>query len=342
MKQNRLCVFLILISLCMVLCSCRSNFIYENCAQTNFNYNNISAGISPYWIDDNGVYFMQHNLGFDVCKIDQNGKTKIATISEPSSDIQVYGNNLYYFESEINQYVFIQYDLVDAQKECIATVNTERIYDYFLLDNSLFVVEGCDEDFIKSISSISLDNGEKKEIAHDIFAYGIINNTVHYLSKEDHTYSVCKYNSSSSETVILGSFELNEEYDGEVESVNFTSDTILCVQNDFEKDASIVSIYDYTARTLETCSFEGWIDEAVAFEDHAFLCVSNGVGDSWTYDIYCLNIETGEKTGIQSFSEDVDLFVASDENVYVSSVGFDGIRRYSMDGNYKNILRTTS
>jgi len=70
-----------------------------------FNYNNISAGMSSYWLENDAAFYIKHNVGFDIYKATDKGSEKIASTNDPTVNIQVYGNDIYFVASETDVYV---------------------------------------------------------------------------------------------------------------------------------------------------------------------------------------------------------------------------------------------
>jgi hypothetical protein len=64
----------IVIILLFTLFSCNSKQTYVEQDIVNFNYNNISTGASPYWIDNEVVCFSEHSLVWNLYFVDSQGK----------------------------------------------------------------------------------------------------------------------------------------------------------------------------------------------------------------------------------------------------------------------------
>lgn len=331
LKANRFLMPLISVFLCLILCSCGNKFIYQNDQKINFNYNNISAGACLYWIDESGVYFKQHDFLFNICRLDENGKTKLSSVDDSCSRIQVYGNDMYYYDSAIldNIYHFFKYDLSKDKKKKIATVKSKWIYDYLILDNSIFVVEGFDESLVKNLSVVSLKTGEKTEIEQNILGFGVYNGALHYATERGGVCTIYRYDSVKTE---VASFSINGMNADKIYGINFANDSVLL----FELFAPNITIYDFKTETVSSYPTRNPVDELIAFENSAFyIC-----GDDETDTLYCLNLDTKETVKIQDFEAGIDLFVASDENAYVCFPSSDSekIQRYSIDGKFEDII----
>ena len=163
----------ILIMICL-FCSCNSTQRYIKQDNINLNYNNISAG-TGCWMDNNFICSTEHNLGFDLYLIDYTNKKKIDTLSY-SYNANLYNDKLYYFDnsglSDIN-YKFIEYDLKNKRKKTIATIIAERIYNYFVIDEYLYVEVGDNDSLLRDIVCVTLDTNQQINVAQNIFSYTI-------------------------------------------------------------------------------------------------------------------------------------------------------------------------
>ena len=324
-------VITIIIMLCL-LCSCNSTqtFIRQN--NINLNYNNISAG-SGCWMDNNYICSTEHNFAFDLYLMDNTKKDKIDSLSY-SYDAHLYNNKLYYFDDVVlssTKYEFIEYDLNTQKRKTIATITNERVYNYYIVDKYLYIEVGNNDSLIRDIVCISLDTNQQIIVAQNIFSSGIANGELNYITQKDLKYSVYKYNSNNEKSALIGEFELKHYIDdGALTGVNFNSEYIAFAYSDYETTESKVYVYRYDD-ALVSRDFDGTISEFISYDNFAFLSVDG--------NIYRFNINDNSTERIAELSaDDISLLVGSDDEVYVSSVELNGIRRYSVDGKYEDVI----
>lgn len=317
--------------LCL-LCSCNSTqtFIRQN--NINLNYNNISAG-SGCWMDNNYICSTEHNFAFDLYLMDNTKKDKIDSLSY-SYDAHLYNNKLYYFDDVVlssTKYEFIEYDLYTQKRKTIATITNERVYNYYIVDKYLYIEVGNNDSLIRDIVCISLDTNQQIIVAQNIFSSGIANGELNYITQKDLKYSVYKYNSNNEKSALIGEFELKHYIDdGALTGVNFNSEYIAFAYSDYETTESKVYVYRYDD-ALVSRDFDGTISEFISYDKFAFLSVDG--------NIYRFNINDNSTERIAELSaDDISLLVGSDDEVYVSSVELNGIRRYSVDGKYEDVI----
>ena len=101
------------------------------------------------------IHSTKHNLGFDLYITDNNGRHKITTLSY-SYDSQIIGEKLFYFGNVLlSGFEFFEYDLKTKKRRKIATLNAERIYNYYFLNDALYI-EICNFCEIDEIQSVPL------------------------------------------------------------------------------------------------------------------------------------------------------------------------------------------
>lgn len=316
-----------------LLCSCNSTQTYIKQNNISLNYNNISAG-SGCWMDNNFICSTEHNFAFDLYLTDDKGKVKIDTLSY-SYDAHLYNNKLYYFDDiglNSTKYEFTEYDLNTQKRKSIATITNERVYNYYVLDRYLYIEVGDNDSLIRDIVSISLDTNQQITVAQNIFSSGIVNGELNYISQNDLKYSVCKYDSDNEKSVLIGEFELTHQIvDGGLDGVNFNSEYIAFDCTVAETEKSRIYVYKYDDDALLSFDFNGAIHEFVSYDKFAFFSV-DGI-------IYRFNFNNNSTEKVIELPTDyVSLFVGSDDEVYVSSTEFEGIRRYSVDGKYEDVI----
>lgn len=335
-RVNNIALIIILL---FTLCSCNNNQIYLRQDTINLNYNNISAG-DGQWLDNDAMCSTEHNFGFDLYVTDVKGKHKITSLSY-SYDVQVNNGKLFYCDDGIVSGMnFFEYDLATDKSKKIASIDVERIYEYYVVDEILYVVTGEDDMLTKNIVCISLANGKQTAVAHGVFAYGIVNGKLNYITKKGNKYSIYEYDAERKQKSLRGSAELattiEDSYD-----VNFTSEYITFVSNDQTAKKTVIYTYKFEDKSLINYEFKDTIRQFVAYDKYAFLCAEGKDEESASTEIiYSFNINEQAVEKIVELNSGNFLFVGSDDEVYISSINFDGVRRYSLDGNWENVILT--
>ena len=203
--------------------------------------------------------------------------------------------------------------------------------NYYIVDKYLYIEVGNNDSLIRDIVCISLDTNQQIIVAQNIFSSGIANGELNYITQNDLKYSVYKYNSNNEKSALIGEFELKHYIDdGALTGVNFNSEYIAFAYSDYETTESKVYVYRYDD-ALVSRDFDGTISEFISYDKFAFLSVDG--------NIYRFNINDNSTERIAELSaDDISLLVGSDDEVYVSSVELNGIRRYSVDGKYEDVI----
>lgn len=326
-----LSVIIVIVMLCL-LCSCGSTQRYITQDNISLNYNNISAG-SGCWMDNNYIRSTEHNFCFDLYLTDDAEKERIDTLSF-YYDAHLYNNKLYYFDDigvGSTKYKFTEYDLDTKNRKNLATITSERVYNYYVTDKHLFIEVGENDSLIRDVVAVSLDTDRQVTVAQNIYSSGIVNGELNYITQKDLKYCIYKYNADSENSELIGDFELQQKIHNDILSgANFNSEYVAFAYSDQETAKSKIYVYRYDDDTPVTCDLEGVIGEFIAYDRFAFFSAD---GDLYRF---CFNDNSTEKIAELS-TDDVSLFVGSDDEVYVSSMDFECIRRYSADGRYEDV-----
>lgn len=339
MKKRIFALLLCAVMLCISLCSCTNTgikFIQQK-NEIHLNYNNVSAGNSSIWIDNEGVYYSND---LNLRAIGQDGMEILNSEVWGVSDIQRHGDKLYYYEGrtvddEFHIYL-VEYDL-NVKKV------TLEIYLYndeeAISETGLIILDGygyystIDNTFMR----IRLNKGAVPEtVATSVFSYGSADGKVRYIIRTGFTYDIYEYDG---ESLKIGSFEYIT-YPGEViESlVNFTNDRVIFSQYG---DVSRFIIYHIGSGTVNTVDVEFEYYQAVAFENYMFISNAYSVDDGLAAnrtDIYRLCFEDGSVENIYSGDSWLDIFVTSDEDFYVYVYGALGLKHVGIDGKAEDVL----
>jgi len=337
MSKRVICITLIFIFL-FTLSSCNSKQTYVKQDTINLNYNNISAG-SGCWMGNNFICSTEHNFSFDLYVTNTKGKHKITTLSY-SYDAHVYNDKLFYCDDGIlSGFEFFEYDLATGKSQKIATISAERIYEYYIVNDILYVEVGDDDTLVKDIVAILLDNGKRLTVAKNISVCGIVNNELNYIYQKDSKCSIYKYNADNEKSILIGEFKLKHKiYSSILDGANFNSEYVAFVYRNEETAESKIYVYKYDDDTLINYDFKGMISEFISYDKFAFFKADGNTDDNPTEIIYRFNFNDSSTEKIIELPGYNSLFVGSDDDVYVSSTGFDGIRRYSVDGKYEDVI----
>lgn len=324
-------VVIVMVMLCL-LCSCNNTQTYIKQDNINLNYNNISAG-SGCWIGNDFIYSIENNLVFNLYVTDIKGKHRIRTLSY-CYDAQVINDKLIYADDGISFGIeFFEYDLKAEKTRKIATINAERIYTYYLVDDILYVEVGKDDSLIKDIVAITLKTGKQITVAKNISACGVVNNQLNYISQKNSNCSIYKYDVKNDKSVLIGGFELKHMmYNDILDGVNFNSQYIAFVYRDEKTSKSRIYVYNYEKDTLKISDFPDVIYEFVSYDKFAFFKVESNSNEI----VYRFNLSDNSIEKIVELPVYSSLFVGSDDEVYVSS-DF-GVRCYSAYGEYEEVI----
>lgn len=331
-------------------CSCsNSNKIkhkYISQEIESVNYNNVSARTCNVWLDNNGVYYCSHDFFFNVYSITSKGRSRIRSLSYGCDLISLDGK-LYMYESKAGtKFNFIEYDLIKETSTVIATIKAEIIEYYYVTDDYLYVVSRTSESLQNNLVIYSLNTKKTIKTVENIFSCGIVGDELLYVMNCANKYEIHKYNSLSDTSTSIGSFEykLNEYEELESSDVNYTSNKIVFRYHKYDGKTETSKLVIYQLDDGAIIEFEptNYISNIIAYDRYAFIVTiknNNPNNVDYTSTLYRLNLDTLEFYEISTFNDHIDLFVTSDEDVYVMSNKIYDLTYYDINGTNTKIIQ---
>lgn len=319
------------------------NQILNEDVSFSINYNNISAGYSSYWVADNKVYFTDC-IGYlyPYYEITKKGKEKIAFVGGPSSHgIQTYGDKIYIYDVYGNRVRIREY--LASTKAKTSTIIANKLSEEVGRILQCFVIEDCayvltHENSIKTLTKISLDTKAFEEICTDIISVGVMNNSVVYLTEKENIYNVFKYDPKTLSSTLIGEFFSDIYTSGLFVDGNYTSNNIVLFDADYEYNTTKIVVYNLYDKSLKEINVEFVVDSMIAYENTAFCIFKTEFHNESSYKdknvLYKMDIDSGTFEKLDDIEGMVDLFVTSDDDAFVSSSSFDGLRHYKSNGEY--------
>ncbi len=371
MKAKKiLAAILCLATLTLLLCSCSGSSVnYTPQKNISLNYNNITAGTTNYWIENNAVFYEKTN--YDIKKIDKNGESDVEEGGYLPA-YQIHGDLMYYVLSELEKndsgdYVTYTLNIYNhaTKKELQSITLTKGRYfetepkDIFVVGDTVYI-----SNYNGSILTVDIPTQEISLLDVKAEFVGISNGALTYLTKEiAPTMDICKlelftYDKETKNTTSLGSFELNFSVaDTFMHCTSFTSNGVTLIKETaifpkgdeaLKPDSFSVITYNYKDGSISETTLDFEVYSAIAYENTLFISANNYAYDSFFEEyyqtsstIYSFNIADCSYTKITEFeSSPVEIFVTSDRDLYAYSIykDFHGILHCSADGSRKNVI----
>ncbi len=368
MKKNTIrllaiCICTVLLILSLASCS-ESGTTYVTTKDINFNYNNISAGISDIWVENDALYYNNYDI---ITRIDGKGSEDI--ISSPfyfSLGVQVYGEKAYILNTKEDEegYFLMEYNAKTGKK--LREWDLRSTSAYITTDYKRFlIVDGMayiwNEDM--SVGIIELDTDERELIDDRIVACGAADGKFMYLKRghefikgsaaektiSKYIYSVYCYDREANKEILLGEFSDMETFDVYHDPyISFTDRYVVFTTqpSEAEEGEATLHIYDYidNKQTERRIYFKS--DEIIAFDEYAFIVEQSTEYDE-EYDeltyfeakLHRICLETGEMEEVAEFEASfIDIFVTSDEDVYVKSSEYNGVIRFNVSTGKEHVI----
>ena len=342
-----LCLVLSVI-LCATFCSCTNkNVKYAKQGNISFNYNNIVNSTYTHWIDENGIYDVDIKLG-TLSVFDETGNHRIALQKAPNSRIQTYDGQIYFLNSttkhaDDSEYSLVKYDMSAKEETVLVTFQAQEAFQWCIVENFLYVsVSRCD-DLAEDLKAISLETNEITSVANDVFGWGVVDGSVRYIVRSDNEYTAYTYDVCNQTSILIGQFEIelqNSDAYCWYWGINFTSDKIIlavCFSNN-----AMLLVYHVQTTALESCEFDSAFSAlSIAYDKYIFIATTQKVendSDLQKNKVHRVCLEDFQMEEIGEFDGNVDLFVTSDDDVFVSSSAFDEIYHCTSQGIGENIL----
>lgn len=300
-------IFVVFVIVLSVLTGCKKGIDIDF---KTTNYNNIyTFAHSGIWINENAIYYTKSELystGFYY--IDNTGKHKIFsdntfslktkenTQGYLSSDIQVfYGNIYFWFVKENGERDFYKYIKNEDRIQKICSIN-KIINNWTVCNNFLIYSVYTDDLAINSLWFYDIDNGINEKIADKTTAFGIVNNEVYYIQRNNqNSNEVLSFNFKNHKSKFLQIFDgINGDYN----SYNFSNNYIVYINNG-------MNIFDITSGKTNVIDLPEDIDFFSCYNDVVFLCSKNNV--------YRIQINAGETELLYDGFNDCELIHTIDE-----------------------------
>ena len=320
MKKIAICL---LLSVCLCACSAGSGS-YVKQDQIELNYNNISAH-NDFWLTNESICYLEDNLVQNYYMATENGRSRLCSNGGYGFGIiQQYGNRIYmldesdYIDEANEDYLLKYYDLdTKKTKEITSSRNCDN---YLVLDEIVYYLKynWTDDARILSLHSYSMDSQAHAEIHASVLSFGVIENSLVYLTEQDGTVSVYRYDQSEGRSDQCGQFSLEI-----ADTVKFREDVIasytpdyllLAFVNDADESA-IIWKYTFETGTVDEIKLGGFLWDFIAYEEYSYLALQ----EKEISTIFQMENATGDTTKIGEMEGGCSLFVGSDAGVYVLS-----------------------
>lgn len=294
------------------------------------NYNNISGNSEMPLITPKGIFYSKHgNAKHYFYMLCETGEIRLFS-HNLSGDIQLYENDLYFDCSDS----IVKYNITKKDKCILAEFDDYTVRKYYVLNEFVYVMlTSTTNPNTTCLSMVSCEDGKIIEISQGVVSIGVIDNQPAYVIQDDNGYSLYLLNPSNHTPSLIKTFNF-DIYNGDIlKSVNYTSEQIIFLFDD--GNVSKLVLCDKNGATERKFEFKTYT--AIAFDEYIFLDGYSEFTQKTT--LYKLRISTGELSAIQSFDGYINFSVFSDEEMFVSSSSFDGIRKYTTNGDFSSIYK---
>lgn len=336
--MRRLIFFGLIIGLIIMMGGCKSDIQPAPKDMYRYNYNNVAANNSNFWLSENTLYYRRDTLlssGYYMTAA--TGNKEIVSIDSGSPwKILEYENTLYLLDN-LSPGVFRlhYYNMATGTDKSLGTLT--GVYKYFVIGQYLYYLQEADNgvEWIQSLWVCSLIDGTKKQIEYSVLGAGVIDDVPVYLTRDNENFSLHRYVAEKDIIELWAEFSFKLSAEEVIEEyINFTSQRIVLTVSD-EITTKLVC-YELNSGTLSTYSIEGWVSSVIAYEKYAFIVLtetnSNEVRN-WNNTIYQIGLETGSMKKLGQIRGSLNTFVRSDDAVYVvSSRNERTVYRYDASG----------
>lgn len=344
--MKRLIAILLVLCIVMNFTGCIKHAEYLPQDNINYNYNNISADNSSFWITNEAIYYIDAPLyAINYYSVESDGRKKITTAESAAFAKILPNDNMLYMLDWVDNTVYRlhSYD-TDTGVHTVLDYLT-NVYTYFVAGQNLYYLQDDSdgESVIQSFNVYSLQDGASSCIAASVLTSGMIDDQPVYVVEQNTEISIYSYDDISGTSRLLDSFIYPLAEDERIGyNFNFTSNQfIFTVMSD---EAPRLVCYNFEADQIAEFNADNHIYSVIAYENYAFMVVriSNETGNSnnWENAIFRISLQNGELEKIAEVGGMVDSFVASDDCVYINStLDPDNIYRYDIDGTKALICR---
>lgn len=338
--MKKLSLMCLAAALMLSLCSCSVyKGVYKEREGLLFNYNNATASnYSGWFTEDTHCYY--HDF-FIFCNLHVDTPKGGRLVRPDSGRVQTVGDKLYIAEDGQNWDRIVQTDLYGNNSKTLCS-EEEYYNEYLVLDDFLFTLGRQDYtgEPQSSLKKVSLTTKEVTEISDICCTFGVVNNTLIYVTWEQNICTVYSYHQNKS--TFLGKFEcVLDGYYLPIYKANFTTNYVVLKIDDLNRCSSKLLRYDYQQNVLEIKEFPFYIETLVAFDQYAFL---SGIydmdenSDDIKY-IYHMRLDDFSIKEIDQMEGFVYLFVISENDAYIKSTE-SGLFHYKSDGTKEPVYKS--
>lgn len=332
----------VLLAICL-LTACTTVYVPQE--NINLNYNNLSAGDSSFWLENDYVIYSDINEDFEYNYFIKNsqGNTPISSKETSSWEVmQAYGNAIYY--SVLTEEGDENYDAADVYRYDTTTktetyLASSTYFQNFFVNNSYLYLINIQDNFNKTCYSadvISLETQETVTQISDIYTCGMRNGRFTFLKDTENGFEIFEYLPKTNESQKIGTVTLPITNDITIhETINFTNEVMILESFLTKSNASQILIYEFKSGAIKTIDTPYNLDEIIAYENNAF-CILND-WEANKYFLYSLDLQTHQLLQLGKIHEDKSLFVTSDKDVYLCGWD-DEIIHYNLDGTKEQVL----
>ena len=362
MKSKRIlsaaCLFAIILSLCVFLGSCKTSTSTYYVPQENisYNYNNICAQSSSYWLENDAAYSLSMFSNV-IKKADKDGLHTLVSNMDSTVPCPVKSGDLIYllditdpFDEKI-QYTLKSYNVkTDETKSCV-TFDARSIDSYIILgdylffaDQEIFYEERMPTVIPTDLKCVSIKTGNCTTVAEDILGFGVVNEKVRYVFDSLYTHGIYEYDTEREESALIGEFTYPLYRDDQFRTaVNFTSDQVIFILDSFEDDKPISRLVKHDISSGKTDTFMNDVADityAVAFEKYVFVTAKDPDGED--YHLFRVSLDSLEAEDMGKVHRWSDLFVSSDDTVYIANYLIEDItviERYTVNKEKEAVMK---
>lgn len=338
-------IAIVILSCLLYLCSCSTDSTkYKNQEKIEMNYNNITNGIH-FWLTTDSICYSQGVLTQKWFLTDKNSTARINKISS-CNHVQRYGKKIYLLDSVVfvnernSKYELKAYD-VDSQKtEKVCSI--KNCESFLILDEVIYYLENTWVDDVPTLAlkKISIDSGKHTTIESSVISFGVIENSLYYIVRDNNRIIVFQYTAKSGAPVKCGEFLLEESqmkmFDDDYFFLNglkvsYTPNNLFFSWTDYDNETTTILKHSFEQNAFSTRTVKGYMNGFASYKANSYFIISSEKSDS--SELYKLNNKTDEIAKIAEFQGEGSLFVGSDEGAYVLRYSDGDLAFYSNEGN---------
>ena len=312
----------------------------------NINYNNVGFGGS-YWLDSDSFCYLSSSWPRAYYIVDQNSKTRIGSNGGyRGGKIQKHGDKIYMLykvdvvDVHNSIYRLDLYNVSSAETTTLTSIN--NCDTCFVLEDTVYYSEHSwiDDSKISTLKKYSIDSNEHEIIKEKFISFGVIENSVFYLTEENGKVAIYKYNDETKSSIRQGEFYLDEDEIWcvqETSPISYTPDYLLFKIPKYENETSSkIFKYSFKSSSLSFIDLDEYVDNFISYHDYSYFTAYNDNTD--ISKLYKMNNATDEITQLQTIKGMcASLFVCSDNGTYVYELKDCDLNYYSNEPNSDSI-----